>query len=292
MSSLEALFCHIDDFCQKFEPQWHQRLLSQGLKTRQRSKSLTLSEIMTILITFHQNHYRNFKHYYLDYVCVYWHQAFPKLPSYQRFVEWMPSTLVPLCVYLKGCFGRCTGISFLDATSLKVCHNRRISQHRVFKNLAARGKTSVDWFFGFKLHLVVNERGELLNLKITPGNTDDRQPVPDLLKSLFGKVFADRGYVSQALSVQLLQDFQVDFFAKPRRQMKNHLMLLGDKLLARKRSIIETIIDQLKNISQIEHSRHRSPVNFAVNLLCGLIAYSHQPKKPSLLLDWALPTSA
>jgi hypothetical protein len=81
---------------------------------------------------------------------------------------------------------------------------RRIFQHRVFEHLAARGKTSVDWFFGFKLHLVVNERGELLNLQITPGNTDDRKPVPDLLKSFFGKVFADRGYVSQYLATCLL----------------------------------------------------------------------------------------
>jgi hypothetical protein len=292
MSSLEALFCDVDDFCQVFEPKWFSHLLSDGLKHRKRAKGLCLSEIMTILISFHQNHYRTFKHYYLDFVSVYWRDFFPGLPSYQRFIEWMPSTLLPLCVYLKHCFGKCTGISFIDATCLKVCHNRRISSHRVFNNLAARGKTSVDWFFGFKLHLVVNEVGELLNLQITPGNTDDRKPVPDLLKSLFGKVFADRGYVSKALAQQLFQDFGIEFFAKPKRNMKNHLMLLTDKLLARKRSIIETIIDQLKNISQIEHSRHRSPINFGVNVLCGLIAYCHQPKKPAIHLEWALPASA
>lgn len=263
-----------------------------GLKTRKRERSLCLSEVMTILVAFHQNHYRNFKHYYLDHVCVYWRTEFPGLPSYQRFVEWIPSTLLPLCVYLKHCFGQCSGISFIDSTSLKVCHNRRISQHRVFKDIAARGKTSVDWFFGFKLHLVVNEQGELLNLQITPGNVDDRKPVPDLLESLFGKVFADRGYVSQQLATQLFTQLGIEFFAKPRRNMKNHLMRLTDKLLARKRSIIETIIDQLKNISQIEHSRHRSPVNFMVNILCGLIAYCHQPKKPSLRLEWALVQSA
>lgn len=284
MSSLEELFCQIDDFCRGFEPQWHTQLLNHRLKTRKRAKSLYLSEIMTILVAFHQHHYRNFKHYYVNCVSVYWRKEFPRLPSYQRFVEWMPSTLIPLCVYLTRCFGQCTGISFIDATSLKVCHNRRIAQHRVFHHLAARGKTSVDWFFGFKLHLVVSEQGELLNVQITPGNIDDRQPVPRLLQSLFGKVFADRGYVSQSLAQQLLQNFGIEFFSKPRRNMKNRLMRLHDKLLARKRSIIETIIDQLKNISQIEHSRHRSPVNFAVNVLCGLIAYCHQPKKPSLHL--------
>jgi len=244
---------------------------------------------MTILIAFHQNHYRNFKYFYLNQVKQYWSDAFPGLPSYQRFIEWIPSTLIPLCVYLKHCFGQCTGISFIDSTSLKVCHNRRISRHQVFKDLAARGKTSVDWFFGFKLHLVVNEFGQLLNVTITPGNVDDRQPVKDLLSGLFGKIFADRGYVSQKLAAKLLQDFGIQFFAKPRRNMKNQLMRLHDQLLARKRSIVETINDQLKNISQIEHSRHRSPVNFCVNVLCGLIAYCHQPKKPSLQLDWLLP---
>ena len=292
MSSLEALFCHVDDFCVGFEPRWNSQLLAQGLKTRRRERRLKLSEIMTIAIAFHQHHYRNFKHYYIAHVSVYWREAFPGLPSYQRFIEWMPSTLLPLCVYLKHCFGQCSGISFVDSTSLKVCHNRRISQHRVFDNLAARGKTSVDWFFGFKLHLVVNEYGELLNVQLTPGNIDDRKPVPDLLNSLFGKVFADRGYVSQKLATQLFKELGIEFFSKPRRNMKNRLMRLTDKLLARKRSIIETIIDQLKNISQIEHSRHRSPVNFMVNVLCGLIAYSHRPKKPSLRLEWALPHSA
>ena len=240
---------------------------------------------MTILIGFHQRHYRTCKHYYLEQVCGYWRAAFPGLVSYSRFVRWMPSALLPLCAYLKHCFGQCRGISFLDSTSVKVCHNRRIPSHRVFQGLAARGKTSVDWFFGFKLHLVVNDQGELLNIMLTPGNMDDRKPVPELLKALFGKVFADRGYVSQSLFEQLLHTYGIALYAKPKRNMKPRLMRLTDKLLARKRAIVESIIDQLKNISQSEHSRHRSPVNFGVNLLCGLIAYCHQPKKPSLNLD-------
>ena len=292
MFSLDALFCHVDDFCAVFEPKWQQKLLEHGGIKRVRTKSLCLSEIVTILIAFHQNHYRNFKHFYLSMVQQQWGSAFPRLPSYQRFVEWIPSTLIALCAYLKHCFGSCTGISFIDATSLKVCHNRRISRHRVFKDIAARGKTSVDWFFGFKLHLVVNELGQLLNVTLTPGNVDDRHPVPHLLQGLFGKIFGDRGYVSQKLATQLLDELGIEFFAKPKRNMKNKLMRLHDKFLSRKRAIIETINDQLKNISQIEHSRHRSPVNFCVNLLCGLIAYCHQSKKPSLRLDWLLPPSA
>jgi transposase len=161
----------------------------------------------------------------------------------------MPSVLIPLCAYLKHCFGACTGIGFADSTSVKVCHNRRISRNKVFKDFAARSKTSVDWFFGFKLHIVVNELGEILNAIVTPGNIDDREPIPDLLKDLFGKIFAERGYVSKGLADKLFKEFGIEFFAPPRRNMKNKLMRLHDKLLSRKRSIIETINDQLKNIS-------------------------------------------
>jgi len=292
MFTLEELFCSVDDFCQTFEPQWERQLLGNGLQKRKRDRSLCLSEIMTILIGFHQSCYRNFKAYYQDKVQVQWQAYFPGLVSYHRFVEWMPSTLLPLCAYLRSCFGSCTGISFLDSTSLKVCHNRRINQHRVFQNLAARGKTSVDWFFGFKLHVVVNDRGELLNVVLTPGNTDDRIPVPKLLQMLFGKVFADKGYVSQKLAKQLLDSVGIQLITKLKRNMKNRFMSLSDRLLLRKRSIIETIIDQFKNISQIEHSRHRSPVNCLVNILCGLIAYCHQPKKPAIAIDHNLLSAA
>ncbi len=109
----------------------------------------------------------------------YWSEAFPKLVSYNRFVTWMPCCMLLLCCYLKTCFGADTGISFVDATSLKVCHPPRIGSHRVFKGIAARGKTSVDWIYGLKLHLAVNECGALLNITVTPGNTDDRKPEPE-----------------------------------------------------------------------------------------------------------------
>ncbi|NJM68493.1 MAG: IS982 family transposase [Acaryochloris sp. RU_4_1] len=292
MLSLEELFCSVDDFCKIFEPLWHQQLLSDGHKHRQRNTQLSLSEVMTIQITFHQSHYRNFKAFYLEKVCVEWLPAFPELVSYNRFVEWIPSTLIPLSVYLHSCFGQCTGLSVMDATKIQVCHNRRIKRHKVFKGMAARGKTSVDWFFGFKLHLVCNDQGELRNIAVTPGNTDDRKPVLTLLKGLSGKVLADRGYISQSLFETLLTQMGIQLITKPKRNMKNKLMPLIDKLLTRKRSIIETIIDQLKNISQIEHSRHRSPVNCLVNIVCGLIAYSHQPKKPSLNInEFFLPSA-
>jgi transposase len=283
MDSLIELFCDVDDFCQTFVPIWQKQMLSAGEIQRQRARSLRISEIITILIHFHQSHYRNFKAYYTEYVLVRLSREFPGLVSYNRFVEFIPSVLLVLCVYLRtSCLGTCTGISFMDSTALAVCKNPRIHSHKVFAGLAQRGKTSTGWFFGFKLHLIFNDRGELLNLLLTPGNVDDRKPVPKMVRKLFGKLFADKGYISKTLRDELLRTFNVQLLTGIRSNMKNALMPLMDKLLLRKRAIIETIIDQLKNISQIEHSRHRSPANFLVNLICGLIAYCRQPKKPSL----------
>jgi hypothetical protein len=285
MESLTELFCDVDDFCQAFLPVWRKQLVMAGAIQRERKRSLSSSEIMTILIHFHQSHYRDFKAYYTDYVLERLQGEFPGLVSYTRFIEFMSSVLLPLCVYLrKKCFGTCTGISYIDSTSLAVCKNPRIHAHKVFAGLAERGKTSTGWFFGFKLHLSFNDRGELLNLMLTPGNVDDRKPVPGMVRTLFGKLFADKGYLSQKLFEELLRTFNVQLITGIRSNMKNRLIPLMDKLLLRKRAISETIIDQLKNISQIEHSRHRSPIHFLVNLLSGLIAYCHQPKKPSLNL--------
>jgi len=279
--SLLELFYSVDNFWQEFAPKWHEKLLVAGIIKRVRQPELCESEIMTILIHFHQSHYRNFKAYYTKHVMVNLRGEFPKLVSYNRFVELTPRVLMPLAAYLQGCFGKCSGISFIDATSLAVCDNHRISRHRVFQGWAARGKTSLGWFYGFKLHVVVNERGELLAVYLTPGNIDDRQPVPHLTRQLFGKLFGDKGYLSQPLFT-LLFEHGLQLITALRKNMKNRLILLQDKLWLRKRAIIETIHDQLKNISQIEHSRHRSTYNFMVNLLSGLIAYCHQPKKPSI----------
>ena len=243
--------------------------------------------MMTIAIHFHQARYRDFKSYYTKYVQVYLRRAFPTLISYGRFVQLLPSILEPLCVFLHTCFGHCSGIAFIDSSALAVCHNRRIHSHKVFAGLAARGKTSMGWFFGVKLHLVINDRGELLAVRVTPGNVDDRKPVPALVKRLWGKLFGDKGYISKALRDQLRAQ-GIELITRLKANMKNQLMLLGDKLLLRKRAIIELVIDQLKNISQIEHTRHRSPVNFMVHLVAGLLAYCFQPKRPSLGLDKAL----
>lgn len=265
--SLLELFCTVDDFWKSYAPVWRQQL-GDGTRRRQRAGDLSESEIMTLVIHFHQARYRDFKTYYTKYVQVYLHAEFPRLVSYARFIQRLPSVLEPLCVFLRLCFGTCTGIGFIDSTALAVCDNRRIHAHKVFRGLAARGKTSIGWFFGFKLHFIVN----------------DRKPVPALVRRLFGKLFGDKGYLSKPLADQLrLQG--VELITRLKSNMKNQLMSLTDKLLLRKRAIVETVIDQLKNISQIEHTRHRSPNNSMVHLIAGLIAYCFQPKKPSLGFD-------
>ena len=201
--------------------------------------------------------------------------------SYERFVGLMPGALVPLCAYLVNCYGPGTRVSFIDSTPIAVCHKRRIASHRVFAGIAQRGKTSVGWFYGFKLHLVINDRGELLACQLTLGNVDDRTPVPRLTQGLLGRLFGDQGYISRKLvSQQLARGLWL--ITRLRRNMKPCPLPPEDRLLLRKRAIIESVNDQLKNISQIEDTRHRSPANFLVNLVSGLIAYCHQPKKPSL----------
>jgi Transposase DDE domain len=282
MSVLE-LFCDVDDFMLRFAPHLQAMQLAAG-KQRERAGQLWASEVMTILIHFHQSHYRTFTAYYTEHVQVHLTREFPQLVSYSRFVALIPGVLVPLLAYLQSRYGPCTGISFIDATSLQVCDPRRISPHRVFATDARRGKTSMGWFFGFKVHLAVNDRGDLLACGLTPGNIDDRTPVPQMVKRLRGKLFGDRGSISAPLT-QLLFEQGLQLITKLRKNMKNHLMPLSDKLLLRKRAIIESIIDQLKNISQSEHSRHRSPTNFVVHLIAGLLAYSFQDKKPGLHLD-------
>jgi len=281
---LTKLFVEIDDFMKVYEPEMKKGMIGDGTVKRAREGQLTLSEIMSILVYFHMSGYRNFKDYYLKHVSVYLKDAFPSLISYNRFIELVPKTLLPLSVFMKTSrTGSCTGISFIDSTTMDVCHVRRIHNHKVFQGMAQRGKSSTGWFYGFKLHLVVNEIGEILNFVFTPGNVDDRNQnmITKLTKDLIGKLIGDKGYLSKKL-FEYLYSNGIQLITKIKKNMKNVPMLLIDKLLLRKRALIESINDQLKNISQLEHTRHRSPTNAMVNWVSALIAYSYQPKKPSI----------
>ena len=286
-NELIEIFCHIDDFNKLFinELQTHQ--LTTGARKRIKPCSMNESEIMTIIVFFHLMRYRDFKHYYLFHVCKHMRSEFPRLVSYNRFVELSHTVLLPLVVYLKTqCLGKCTGISFIDSTPLRVCHIKREHSHKVLKGLATKGHCSIGWFFGLKLHFIINDKGEILDFILTPGNVGDRDPLSgtNLLKKIYGKLFADKGYISQSLFEQLFID-GIHLITKLRKNMKNSLMHISDKILLRKRALIETVCDELKNICQIEHTRHRSQEGFIINLISGLIAYCYLPKKPSLNLE-------
>jgi Transposase DDE domain len=285
-----ALFCNIDDFCLQFEPRWQRHLVAAKSRQRWREPRLGLSEVMTIVVSFHQSGYRTFKDYYLRYVTPHLRWAFPQIVSYPRFVELRPETLLPLCASLHTRKGRSEGGACIDSTLLAVCHPKRSGRHKVVAGLARWGRNSLGWCYGFKLHLLINDIGELLACRLTVANVDDRVPVPALVAKVQGKVFGDRGYISQALFETLFSQ-GVQLITKLRKDMKNKLLPMMDKLLLRKRSLSETVNDQLKNISQIEHSRHRSVTNFLVTLAAGLIAYTYQPKKPSLHIRMPQDTS-
>ena len=185
------LFCDVDDFCLVAEPLLRQRLLDDGHRQRNRKRRLTASEIMTMVIAFHHSNCRTFKHFYLT-LGIFHRKEFPDLVSYNHFVALMPLVVVLLCAYLKSRFGSCTGIAFIDSTKLAACGNKRIKRNRVFDGIVRLGKTTMGWFFGFKLHRIINECGELLVVRLTPGNIDDREPVPDMTQGLVGKLLATR----------------------------------------------------------------------------------------------------
>jgi len=279
------LFCDIDDFAQVFLPTWERDLLENTRipRTRQRKFVMSPAEVMTLLILFHRTQCRNLKVFYTKHVPKSLGDQFPHRVSYSRFVELMQSVLTPLCAYLQTRRVTSRGIAFVDATPLKVCHNRRIPRHKTFEGIAERGKSSMDWFYGFKLHIIIDDCGELVAFFISAGNMDDRKALCRMAKWVKGKLFGDKGYVSKELR-ETLWEQGIELISKVRRNMKPLPISDFDKVLLRKRSLIETVNDQLKNISQIEHSRHRSVLGFMVNVICALIAYTYQEKKPSLNL--------
>lgn len=281
---LTELFCEIDDFYQDWLQTFSSTFFPAQGTNLPKYCQLAPSEVMTIAIHFHQSGYRTFKDYYTKYVCQSLSNYFPSLVSYNRMVELMPNVLMACLYYLRSRRGKSTGISFIDSTAIPICHPKRISRNKVFKETGMLGKSSMGWFYGFKLHLIINDSGDILSCQITPGNVDDRKNVPAMASGISGKMFGDKGYISKELFNQLFSK-GLQLITPLKSNMKNKLIPMTDKVMLRKRSLIETVNDQLKNISYLVHSRHRSLHNFLLNLITALIAYTLQPKKPSLKLD-------
>jgi len=280
VSKLVEIYYAVDEFLIKFMPYMDKKLLMDSRRNPTRTCSLNLSEIMTIIIAFHVIGFRNFKSYYIH--LQHFHSnKFGTLVSYNRFLSLIKRTLVPMYFFTNSLSKTRTGCYFMDATAIKVYKVQRAYSNKVFKSIATKGKTSTGWFFGFKLHLIVNDLGEIMIFILTPDKVNDRFPVKSLCKNLIGKIFSDKGYVSKELFEKLMEK-GIELITHIKKNIKNAFMPLFDKRMLRKRSIIETIIDQLKNISQIEHSRHRSIPNFIVNLIAGITTYRLKEKKPAI----------
>ena len=283
---LIEIFCKVDDYCLQVK-QWQQHAQSEtpqiGSGKRGPKCSLCESEIMTILIAYHHSGFKCFKYWYTRAVQGPLRSYFPTAPSYTRFISLIPRACFLLwgLIHL-GFEKQFTGIYYIDSTKLPVCDVHRISSHKVFKDIAKRGKTSTGWFFGLKLHLVVNEIGQLIALKFSPGNVADNNH--ELLRSLLGKLkgrcYGDKGYISK-LFKELLEE-GLHLFTKVRKNMKNKLVKLEDKFLLNARTLIETIFDIMKHIFDIDHTRHRSPDNALTHMLAGLAAYQFLDEKPSI----------
>ena len=286
------LFCIIDEFYKVFDAENAGKLLlgEDGVKRRRRKASLSDSEIMTILLYFHFGSFRNFKHYYLFFIRGTLKSYFPNAVSYNRFVELESRVFFPLMFFLNlRAFGRCTGITFVDSTMIPICHNLRRYANKVFKGIATDEKGTMGWCHGFKLHLACNDRGEIIAFVLTGANVSDKDPtVFDVLaKRLYGKLFADKGYISQKLFDSLFEE-GIQLVTGLRVNMKNKLMPFYDKMMLRKRYIIETINDLLKNTAQIVHSRHRSVANFIINIISALGAYCFFDNKPKALTGYVI----
>jgi hypothetical protein len=268
----------------EFEELYKQKLLENKDKSSKVNSKLSMSEVMTIVVCFHNYGNRTFKDFYLKSVSLHMKKEFPNLVSYTRFVELIQTVLVPLVAFLQlKRLVKSDEITFIDSTKIKVCHNKRIKANRTFKGIGEIGKSTMGWFFGFKLHIAINEKGELTGANISKGNIDDRNEnvLDSVLKNVSGKLYADKGYISKKL-FETLYEKGITLVTSIRKNMKNRLLPIMDKLLLRKRSVIETVNDQLKNMCDIEHTRHRSPTNAMVNLVAGLIRYTYFEKKPSI----------
>ena len=234
---ITTLYCFVDDFV-KISDKWISNSYLPISRKPTRTPEISYSEILTIVLLYHQSPCKNFKYFYISYLQLY-KAEFRMIPSYNRFIALKARVLSYLVLLLEWYFtqAEATGISYIDATSIAVCHPKRIARNKTFAGLAALGKTTKGWFFGLKLHLLINENGEIQNLKLTKGNVDDRTPVPAMTKNITGLLFGDKGYIKQELFNELHQR-GLKLVTGIKKGMKNKLTPIFEKILLRKRSIM------------------------------------------------------
>jgi hypothetical protein len=282
---LIEIFCEIDDFVLACEKMCSTKLIGSNSPQSVNKPSITYAEMLCIEILYHHSGYKCFQYYYEQVVLKGALKTyFPKAPSYNRSVQLKPRIVMLVILYLQCCrLGHLCGLYYAGSTSLSVCNNRRIHSHKVFKMQAVRGKTSTGWFYGFKLFLVVDAFGQIVKVAFTTANTADNnlKQMLKLFGNLQGLVFADKGFINNAATQQLLQR-GLHLVTGIRANMKNKLMLMSHKLLLKKRGMTESVNDILKTVCDMEHTRHRSPVNAIINVFAALCAYTHLERLPSI----------
>lgn len=297
MVDIVELYVIIDDFCKLFVPKYLKLLKSGGHISRVRNGMLSTSEKLLIILLFQQSGYACFKWYYINEVQTEYQGYFKRLPSYNRFVELMPGCLPILLRMINYLLYRnrhnSVGIEYIDSTKLEVCHNKRISSNKVFSGIAEIGKSTMGWFFGFKLHITCDISGNLTSMAYSKGNADDRSPVLKLMRGFKGKLFADKGYISKRLLEQL-SNLGITLITTAKSNMKSKFIPANifDVVMHKKRSIIESIFNILKNKLQLSHSRHRSIANFVVHIVSVITGYQLFGNKPKISLNHLLAEQA
>ncbi|MDQ5921758.1 MAG: hypothetical protein QG673_1817 [Pseudomonadota bacterium] len=281
MTDLTELYVEIDDFCRKIVASLNMHLIGTGKTIQIDTVGLNLSEILTILVYYHFSRFDCLKHYYLIKMCCNYKKDFPGLPSYNRFVERIKDVAWLAALYLQYRQVKFNGAGYIDSTPLRVCNNKRTNSHKVFKFVATLGKSSMGWFYGFKLHIICDFMGNIIKCRITHGAENDLKAGKIMMKDLVGKIFADKGYIGKKEFFQLLNKGLI-LVTGIRKNMKNRLLEIWDKILLKKRSLIESVYNIMKNILHLEHSRHRSVINAGVYYITTIIAYTWKPNKPQI----------
>lgn len=278
-TKLTEIFFESDEFSKKLSAY----LSENNYQTHALDGLMSESEMMSIVIFYHQSGFKCFKYYYQQIIQKYLRSYFPQSYSYSRFVNLMKRLNLPLFTFLNACrLATSARGNYIDSTKLIVCHNKRIFNHKVFKDIAKRGKSSTGWFFGFKLHAVINARGQLVVFGVSAGNVADNNHnlLEKLTQRLEGFLYGDAGYISSL--AEKLADRGLHLITKLRENMKRQHLTDEQKHYLKHRGLIESVFDLMKNHCDIEHSRHRSVRNFFVNLWSALIAYSFMDTFPTM----------
>ena len=282
-NKLIEIYCFVDE-CVQFLNAYFQDHFPEHKHVYK--SGLSMSEMVTIQVLYHLSGYKCFECFYKSLEYNYLGLYFPKLPNIKSFYERQKKTSVYLIgvLLMKSSLSQKNGIFFIDSTKIEVCKPLRMSRNKTFRHYAKKSKTSTGWFFCFKLHLVINELGEIVRYKITTGDVADNnhELLKELLSGLHGKCFGDRGYISALFS--MFYENGLRLVTDLRANMKGQLIDVNEGKLLKKRGLIEAVNDILKSVCTLEHSRHRCVEHALQSMHAAVIAYCFLEKKPELIL--------